>query len=257
MRKYIITFDMGNTNMAIGIFKARSLVFKTRFETKNSSKIKPFLRKVINKYGVSSIEAVVISSVVPKAVKLLRTAIRTLISVPIYVVGDNMKVPIKNLYFKPKQLGQDRLVNSYAGAMIYGTPLLVIDFGTAITFDVVSVKGEYLGGMIIPGLETSLKALKDSTALLPKVELKQPKLLIGKDTKSSILSGIVFGVASLADGLIVRIKEDIGKNAKVVVTGGDAALVCSYARQIKTVDSDLTLKGLGLVYEAKIKEKSS
>jgi type III pantothenate kinase len=157
-------------------------------------------------------------------------------------------VPIKNLYRKPKQVGQDRLVNAYAGVILYGAPLIVVDFGTAITFDAVSKNKEYLGGMILPGLDISLHSLAERTALLPKIKLNKPKEFIGRDTKDSILSGVVYGFAALTDDLTQRIKNRIGKSAKVIGTGGNIKLIRRYCRNIDKVDRDLTLKGLNLIY---------
>ncbi|MFZ2602788.1 MAG: type III pantothenate kinase, partial [Candidatus Omnitrophota bacterium] len=148
----------------------------------------------------------------------------------------------------PSQVGQDRLVNAYAGLTLYGAPLVVVDFGTAITFDVISKNGAYLGGMILPGLRISLAALSQQTALLPLVKLCNPKELIGRDTKYSILSGIIYGYAALTDGMIGKIKRKIGKNALVISTGGNANLVSKYCTEITKIDGDLTLMGLNFIY---------
>jgi type III pantothenate kinase len=157
-------------------------------------------------------------------------------------------VPIKNLYRKPYQVGQDRLVNAYAGLKLYGAPLIVVDFGTAVTFDVVSRNNEYLGGMILPGLGISLDVLADRAALLPNIKLDKPKEFIGRDTKNSMLSGIVYGFAALTDYLAARIKNKIGKNAKVIGTGGDIGLASKYCEGINKIDKDLIQKGLNLIY---------
>jgi len=174
--------------------------------------------------------------------------LRKLLGKQPYIIGKGIKAPIKNLYRRPKQVGQDRLVNAYAGIKLYGAPLIAVDFGTAVTFDVVSGNKEYLGGMILPGLTISLDALNQRTALLPKIKLEEPKEFIGRDTKSSMLSGIVYGFAALTDDLVIRIKKKIGKDATVISTGGNIGLIGKYCRQIDKVDRDLTLKGLNLLY---------
>ena len=156
-------------------------------------------------------------------------------------------MPIRNLYRKPKQVGQDRLVNAYAASALYGAPLIVIDFGTAITFDIISKNKEYLGGMILPGLGISLEALHERTALLPKIKLSKPQEFIGRDTRNSMLSGIIYGFAALTDDLTNRIKKKIGKNVLVIGTGGNINLIGRYCRKIDRIDPDLTLKGIALL----------
>src|SRR3989338_5493810 len=141
------------------------------------------------------------------------------------VVGRDIKVPIPNRYKNPKQVGQDRLVNAYSGYVQYGSPrggsLIIVDFGTAVTFDVVSKKGEYLGGLIVPGLEIARDALSEKTALLPKIKLVLPKKIIGKTTEESIRSGLFYGWAALTDCLTGKLRKKLGPAAKIIVTGGD------------------------------------
>ena len=203
--------------------------------------------------GKVNIDNAIICSVVPKAMGVLNKDIKKLTNRNPYIIGKNISVPIKNLYRKPQQVGQDRLVNAYAGVMLYGAPLIVVDFGTAITFDVISRNKEYLGGMILPGLSISLDALSKETALLPKIKLAKPKQFIGRDTKNSMLSGIVYGFAALTDDLVKKIKDKIGNNALSVGTGGNIKLIGKYCRVIDKIDIDLTLKGLNLIYRNKNK----
>ena len=159
----------------------------------------------------------------------------------------SVKVPIKNLYRNPKQVGQDRLVNAYVAKEIFGFPLVIVDFGTAITFDVISEKGDYLGGIIAPGIGISLEALHEKCALLPKVKLTQTKTFIGKDTKGSILSGILFGFGCLCDGIILKLKKKFKRKPIVVATGGNVDLMRRFCKQLDRVDENLTLKGLNLL----------
>lgn len=202
----LLAVDIGNTNINFGIFKEDRLTGKFKISTRGY-KLKELKRKI----GKAKPDEVIISSVVPAACDILAKDIKALFHKPAHVLGKNIAVPVKNLYRRPKQVGQDRLVDAYAGITLYGAPLIVVDFGTAVTFDVISKKKEYLGGMILPGLGISLEGLFENTALLPKVKLKGPKEFIGRDTEASMLSGVVYGFASLVDGLIGKIKEKIGR----------------------------------------------
>jgi len=197
----------------------------------------------------------IICSVVPKVTRHLKGILSRMLIHPL-IIGKDVRVPIKNLYRKPSEVGQDRLVNAYAVIRLYGTPAVIVDFGTAITFDVVSKNKEYRGGLIVPGLKISLEALSRRTALLPKLELRAPHEFIGKDTKSSMLSGIVYGFASLTDQLLSQLKKDTGKGAHVLATGGDVSLMARYCRRIDKIDETLTLKGLNLIYGEAKKEIS-
>ena len=196
----------------------------------------------------NKIHDAIICSVVPSVTKILAKDIERLLVQPPYIIGKDIVVPINNLYRKPRQVGQDRLVNAYAGIMLYGAPLIVVDFGTAVTFDLVSKDKAYLGGMILPGLEISLDALAERTALLPKIKLTRPEEFIGRDTKNSMLSGIIYGFSSLADSLIKKLKQKLGKNAQVIATGGNISLISNYCRKINKINRDLTLQGLCLLF---------
>lgn len=255
----LLAIDIGNTNISFGVFSATKRGgFAKNCGEKGKEIIKRFdiLTKIYNSGKLSrllskfKINEVIICSVVPKVTDILEKDIKRLFSLKPYILGKNIKVPIKNLYRKPAQVGQDRLVNAYAGIRLYGSPLIVVDFGTAVTFDVLSTDKEYLGGMILPGLRISLDALFEKTALLPKINLSAPGEFIGRDTKSSMLSGLVYGFATLTDDLSKRIKEKIGRRAKVIGTGGNINLISKFCTQFDVTDRDLTLKGLGLIYSA-------
>lgn len=245
----LLAIDIGNTNISCGIFAGSRIIKRFSVPTKDYG-----LQRI--KRGLSQsrsrIDAVIICSVVPKVTRALEKDLRGLFLLQPCILGRNIFVPVKNLYRKPEQVGSDRLVNAYAGIMFYGAPLVVVDFGTAITFDVISKNREYLGGVILPGLEISLDALFQKTALLPKVKLDEPKELIGRDTKNSMLSGLIYGFAVLTDGLVERIKNKLSKSksksAKVIGTGGNINLIGKYCRRIDKIDKDLTLKGLSLIY---------
>lgn len=241
----LLAVDIGNTNISLGLFKGRRLKVRKSIPTKASFYIKG-LKALFHRYQV---EDVIICSVVPLATNKLKDCLRRLWKGDPLILGKDIQVPIKNLYRKPAQVGQDRLVNAYAGASLYGVPLVVADFGTAVTFDVISKNKEYLGGIILPGLKISLDALAERTALLPKIKLAKPREFIGGDTEGSILSGVVLGSAFLSDRLIVKLRQRIGKSLKVIGTGGDISLMRKFSEQIKIIDPDLTLKGLRLIFE--------
>lgn len=250
-----LSIDIGNTNINFGIFKNSKLV-KVFFIKTREKELTKCIKRSLNKLYP---EKIIISSVVPKATLCLIKSLKIITPVKPVVLGRDMIVPIKNLYRKPKEVGQDRLVNAYAGIKLYGSPLIVIDFGTAITFDVISKNKEYLGGMIVPGLRMSLEALHQKTALLPKVELGAPKEFIGRETQNSILSGVIYGFSAMTDDLVERIKLKIGKNAclpvgkaKVIATGGNVNLIAKYCKKIDKIDTALTLKGLNLLTKSSV-----
>lgn len=245
----LLAIDIGNTNISFGIFCGDKIIKRFNIPTKDYllEKLKRNLDKV-------KIEDVIICSVVPKTTKKLNKDINKLFTNKPIIVGKDIIVPIKNLYRKPEQVGQDRLVNAYAGVKLYGAPLIVVDLGTAITFDVISKNREYLGGMILPGLQISLDVLSQRTALLPQIDLNQPKEFIGRDTQNSMLSGIVYGFSALIDKLTARIRSKIGKNALVIGTGGNVALIRKYCKEFDKIDRDLNLRGLNLIHEKALSE---
>ena len=243
----ILAIDIGNTNTSFGIFNKQRIERKFDIPTKNLTL--KILKKKLSKTGLADS---IICSVVPSATKKLSRNIRIITGNAPCIIGKEIKVPVKNLYRKPQQVGCDRLVNAYAGIEFYGAPLIIIDFGTAITFDVISKKGEYLGGMILPGLKLSLEVLAQKTALLPKVELQKPKDFIGRDTKNSMLSGIIYGYAALTDDLTDRIKQEIGKNAVVIGTGGNIKIISGFCGNMDKIDPLLTLKGINMIYHRSV-----
>jgi len=175
---------------------------------------------------------------------VLVQALQSLEAVPLRIVGQDITVPLRNRYAYPEQVGQDRLVGAFAAWRAFKRDCIVADFGTAITIDVVTAKGEYLGGVIAPGLDISLEALASRTALLPKVELKEPPELLGRDTANSIRSGVLYGCAALCDGLVGQLKRRYAPRAVVVATGGASGLVAKHARSIDHLKPHLVLDGL-------------
>jgi type III pantothenate kinase len=242
----LLAIDIGNTNIHNGIFKDGQIKKRFHLPTYSgdlSCKYRSFLKPYLK-----DLEAVIITSVVPKALVKVEPVVRQLLKGEVIVVGRDIDSGIKNLYKKPDKVGQDRLVNARAAFQEYSNDAIVVDFGTAITIEVVSKKKEYLGGVIVPGVELSLWALAEKTALLPKVKIRQPKGIIGRDTEESILIGLVYGYGFLCDGIVNMFKRKYFPKAKVIATGGLSPLISHYCKSIDKVDPDLTLKGLWYIY---------
>jgi len=246
--KNLLAIDIGNTNITIGLFRGGKLVKRLKTPTDSYYRYGRCLSGICGLAGRTSAALdVIISSVVPLALSRLMAALNKATRCKISIVGRDIKAPIRNLYRVKSEVGQDRLVNALAAKSLYGSPSVIIDFGTAITFDVVSGKGEYLGGLIFPGIEMSLSSLYKNTALLPKVELKPALSIIGRDTEDSIRGGILFGLGAMCDALSARYRKMLGSKTRIIATGGNASLIKRYAKSIQIVDEDLTLKGLKLI----------
>jgi len=242
----VLAIDIGNTNIALGVFNGNRLLYRFAVPTYSKSHC-PTIKKIVNKY---KIQQGILCSVVPEATLDISKELTKLIGKKPLIIGKDIYVPIKNNYHNPKQVGQDRLVNAYAGVKLYGAPLIIVDFGTAITFDIVSKNKSYAGGLIIPGLGISLEALNCRTALLPKIKLAAPQGLIGKDTRNSMLSGVIYGFCAMMEGVSARLTKQLGPKTKIVVTGGDSLLIKKYCSNINHIDEMLTLKGINLIYKS-------
>ena len=245
----ILAIDIGNTNITAGLFRGKRLVKKAKTPTHATYLYSRFFRALLRSSGlkIADVDNVVISSVVPLELSRLVMQLNSMGFCKPVIIGRDVKAPIRNMYRNKSEVGQDRLVNASAAKTLYGAPAVIVDFGTAITFDIVSAKGEYLGGLILPGIEMSFTSLYRKTALLPLVELKPVTSIIGKDTVSSMRGGILFGLGAMCDGLVAQYRKMLGKRLKVIATGGNAALIRRYAKSIQIVDEDLTLKGLALL----------
>ena len=194
-------------------------------------------------------EGAIISSVVPNLTPVISNSLQILLHIKPIIVGPGIKTGIPIMVDNPREVGTDRVVNAVAAYKKYGGPLVVVDFGTATTFDAISRQGEYLGGAIAPGIGISMEALFRETAQLPKVELKKPQRIIGKNTVESIQSGIYFGYVSLVDGMARAFKEQLGTGCRVVATGGLASIIAQASGEIEIVDPLLTLEGLLIIYK--------
>ncbi|MFH1645693.1 MAG: type III pantothenate kinase [Candidatus Omnitrophota bacterium] len=246
-----IGIDIGNTNIVVGFFKNERLIRTSRFSVLDNleDNFNSSLRKdsFFCKFAKEVHKPVIISSVVPSVVAHMKNFLEKEYRLDILVAGKDINVPIKNLYKKKKDVGQDRLVNAYSCLHYYSKPAIIVDFGTATTFDYIDTRGSYAGGLITPGIEISLNALAEKTALLPKISLKEPKQLIGTSTVESIRSGVTFGLAALCDGIVEKIRKRYSKRAFVIATGGLSDYFSVYCKNIDEVDKDLTLKGLWLL----------
>ena len=251
----ILTIDIGNTTIAVGAVQKTKVLDLKRIETAvNSRHLESDLRKILNSFNKNGYKfnVAVISSVVPILTHKVEQIIHKYAKITVLVVGIDIVVPIKNLYKKPKQVGQDRLVGAYAALQLYGKPVIVIDLGTAITFDVVSSKGEYLGGAIVPGLRLSAESLFLKTALLPKIHIKAPRSVIGRTTEESILSGLFYGYGSLCHGFIELISRHLRAKPKVVMTGGHTHLMKKFiSPKVRIIDENLVHKGMALLVLSK------
>ena len=245
----LLAIDIGNTSIHAGIFQ-KSRIIRTMLMQADASQLgisKAFKKNLST--DAKKIKSVVISSVVPEMTIIAQNAIKRLLNIQSVVLGADMIVPIANLYKRPKQVGQDRLVNAYACKEFYGCPAIVLDFGTATTFDYINRRGEYEGGIITPGVNTTIDSLSEKTALLPRINLGKPERLIGKDTVGSIKSGVFYGIASMCDGLICKIKKKYKNSPIVIATGGLATLFCPYCKEINKIDKYLTLKGIAKILQ--------
>ncbi|MGB2600859.1 MAG: type III pantothenate kinase [Candidatus Omnitrophota bacterium] len=242
-----LLIDIGNTNCYIAVTEEKS-IRKRYFIHTGKKELQPASLKRLLGSSRKKIDDIVIVSVVPKFLRVVKKSLESVFpKVIVRVVGKDIKVPMKIRYKKPKEVGQDRLVTAYAAAHLVGKPVLAIDFGTAVTMDYVNAKGDYEGGLIFPGLRLAMGSLSKEAALLPKIDLKPTKSLIGRDTVSSMNNGILYGYASMCDGLIGRFREKYGRGLKIVATGGDAELVSRYSRHINKVSPDLIISGLSIL----------
>lgn len=255
----LLVIDVGNTNIVFGAYKGRKLVMTFRMGTnksKTSDEYGVVIKEifVMNGYELSEIKDVIISSVVPDVMHALESfVIRYCKSTPI-IVGPGVKTGMNIKYENPQEVGADRIVNAVAGIEKYGAPLVIIDFGTATTFCAVNSKKEYLGGAISPGIKISSQALFDRASKLPKVEIVEPRAVIGKTTVSAMQAGIFFGYVGLVKNIVQQMKKEVGDNATVVATGGLASLICANMKEVDYVDKNLTLEGLRIIYHKNVSE---
>ncbi|RPF49671.1 pantothenate kinase [Thermodesulfitimonas autotrophica] len=250
----LLVIDIGNTNISVGVFRGEELAAAWRLATRReqtADEMGLLLRQFLREEALTPAEVtgIVACSVVPPLNPAVEKACWRYFGRQTFWVGPGTRtgVPVKTE--NPREVGADRVVNAAAGYALYGGPLIVVDFGTATTFDVVSAKGEYIGGVIAPGVGISCEALFSRAAKLPRVDLVPPPTVIGRNTVHSMQAGIVFGFVGLVDEIVCRIRAELKEEARVVATGGLADLVARESRTIQKIDPYLTLTGLRLIYE--------
>ncbi|WP_054695050.1 type III pantothenate kinase [Syntrophomonas palmitatica] len=250
----ILVFDVGNTNIVVGVFDGKSLATHWRIRTDNMRTCDEYgaLLKVLfdqENINMSAIDDLVISSVVPSLMMELEWMGEKYFHCKPLIVGPGIKTGLDIKYENPREVGADRVVNAVAAYHKYGGPLIIVDFGTATTFCIVSQKGEYLGGAIAPGISISTEALVSRAAKLPRVELTKPRSIIGRNTVTSMQAGIIYGFVGQVEGIINRMKKEMDAKPQVIATGGLAALIARETEVIDVVDDFLTLDGLRIIYE--------
>lgn len=250
----LLVIDVGNTNTVIGVYEGDVLKYDWRIRTIRDTTADEFnvlANALFSDKGINrkNIGKTVISSVVPSAVPILNAFCEKYLGLtPLWINPDSVKRLMPILYNNPNEVGADRIVNAVAAYRKYNTSLIIIDFGTATTFDAVSEKGEYLGGAIVPGVMISAEALFQRASRLPRVEIfKTPEKVIGKDTIESIKSGIIYGNAAMVDGMVERMAKEMGTSPRILATGGLAPLISKISKTIEKVEQSLTLDGLRII----------
>lgn len=248
----LLVIDVGNTNTVLGLMEGMEVRAQVRMTTRprTTDEVGIFMLQALAHRGarLEDIDGAIISSVVPTVLYELQKACRNYLHCEPLVVGRNLKTKIKVRTDNPREVGADRIVNAVAALERWGGPIIIVDFGTATTFDCVNADGEYVGGSIAPGFRISEEALVSKTAKLPRVEVVRPESAIGRNTVSAIQSGLYFGYVGLVDALARRCREELGGQARVVATGGLATLLAGDSEVIEEVDPHLTLRGLALLY---------
>ena len=249
----LLAIDIGNTNITLGVFEDDKLRATWRVATGIHRMVDEYdvlLISLLRQKGldISDITKGALCSVVPPLTAIFEELVQRYSHISPLVVGAGVKTGVSIRMENPREVGADRIVNAAAAHHLYGCPVIIIDMGTAITFDTVSREGDYIGGVIAPGIHTAVETLHLRAAMLPRVELIRPKQAIGTSTITAMQSGIIFGYVGLIEGIIARIQQELGEKAKVVATGGYAELIAEETSVIDIINPDLTLIGLRLIY---------
>ena len=250
----LLVVDVGNTNTVLGVFEGKELRAQWRLTTNRAQTADEYGILIRNLFSLaviqpSQITGIIVGSVVPPLNSALEEMAEKYFHLQAVFLGPGTRTGMAIHYDNPQEVGADRIANAVAAFEKYGGPCVVVDFGTAVTFDAISEKGEYLGGVIAPGVGISAEALCAHTARLPRVEVREPQRLIGTNTVASMQSGLFYGAVGLVDGILDRLCATLGGKTKVIATGGQATLVAAASKYKPPVDSFLTLEGLRIVYE--------
>lgn len=251
----VLVVDVGNTNITFGVYNNKELLTTFRLMTKTprtSDEFGVLITELLSKNSINKdkIEGAIVASVVPNVMHSLLGGIKRYIIEKLIIVGAGIKTGIKIVTENPKEIGSDRVVDAVAAYELYGGPVLVIDFGTATTYDLVDEKGCFCAGITAPGIKISAKALWEDTARLPEIEIKKPASILAQETISSMQAGLVYGQIGQAEYIIKSVKKETGyDNLKVVATGGLGRIIVPETDMIETYNSSLTLEGLRIIYE--------
>ena len=253
----ILTIDIGNTNITFGGFKDDELVFVARIATNASKTSDEYASKIVNTLAIHSVDktevkGAIISSVVPPLNTVMKKAVKFVYGVEPIMVGPGIKTGINIHCDTPSSVGTDLICACVATHHIYGSPALIVDMGTATKMMVINGKGTFIGVSIIPGVHMGLKALAEGTAQLPQVSLEAPPSIVAKNTADCMKSGVIFGSASMVDGMIDRINKELGEELPVLATGGLSSVVIPHCYHKITIDENLVLKGLNILYKKNV-----
>ena len=253
----IFVLDVGNTNIVLGVYDGEDLKYHWRVGTdrqKTEDEYGMMVKQLFSYEGLctSDINGIIISSVVPPIMYALEQMCKKYFSVTPMVIGPGIKTGLNIKYDNPKEVGADRIVNAVAAIELYGSPLIIVDFGTATTYCYINEDKQYMGGAIAPGIGISTEALYTRASKLPRIEIVKPKHIIGKNTVSAMQAGILFGYVGQVEGIVTRMKEQANGNPKVIATGGLAPLIANESTMVDIVDPFLTLKGLQMIYTKNI-----
>jgi type III pantothenate kinase len=255
----LLAIDIGNTNVVLGVFDGKKLLTHWRIVTKPDRTEDEYGMLIHNFFRTASLDkaqtkGIIISCVVPPMVRTMEELCAKYLHVTPLFIGPGIKTGMPIRYDNPHEVGADRIVNAVAAYEKFKRPLVIVDFGTATTFDYISPGGEYMGGAIAPGIGISTEALFLKASKLPRIELVRPSTIIGKNTTASLQAGIMYGYIAMVDGIVEKIKKEVETDPRVIATGGMADVIAEESRTIDEVDNLLTLEGLRLIYEKNLEE---